>query len=58
MESFGNIHVLNELNGDKINRLENILTLRSEFHFAFDCLALWFEAIFRLVELDPDVNTD
>jgi len=34
---------LNELNGDKIYRLENVLTLTEELHGFMDALELWFE---------------
>ncbi|KAF8327705.1 uncharacterized protein EI90DRAFT_3066603 [Cantharellus anzutake] len=44
MEHFGNVRVLDELNGDNIHRLENVLTLSHDIHSAFDQLKFWFEA--------------
>jgi hypothetical protein len=35
---------MDELNGPKIHRLANILTLGVYLHTQFDRLALWFEA--------------
>ena len=37
----GYIH--NELNGNHINRLENIITLDQSLHTAFNNLELWFK---------------
>jgi hypothetical protein len=37
-----------ELNGEKIHRLENVMTLRSDLHWLFDTLGLWLEATVSL----------
>ncbi len=36
---------MNELDGARIHRLENILTLSPSLHDFFDQLALWLEAV-------------
>jgi hypothetical protein len=41
---FGDVK-FDELNGLKINQLDNILTLNSEAHHLFDRLDLWFEEV-------------
>jgi hypothetical protein len=43
LDRFGYKELLKELNGTKIHRLENILTLSLEVHELFDTLKLWFE---------------
>jgi hypothetical protein len=43
MSRMGNFDVLEELNGTKVHRLENILTLQLDVHQFFDGLVLWFE---------------
>jgi hypothetical protein len=44
MERFGQQGFMDELNGPKIHRLANILTLDIYLHTHFDRLALWLEA--------------
>lgn len=44
MERFGQRGFKDELNGPKIHRLANILTLEVNLHTHFDRLALWLEA--------------
>ena len=38
-------HLLPDLNGDKINRLENVMTLSASIHELFDSLNFWLEEI-------------
>ena len=38
-----------ELNGKKIHRLENVMTMHSELHSIFDDLGLWLEATVSLL---------
>jgi hypothetical protein len=40
---FGQIDALEELNGDNMHRLENVLTLNSDTHTLFDTLKIWLE---------------
>ncbi|KAJ2922052.1 hypothetical protein H1R20_g15045, partial [Candolleomyces eurysporus] len=40
-ESFGYTTIQQDLNGEKIHRLENVMTMRSDFHTLFHGLALW-----------------
>ncbi|RXW12258.1 hypothetical protein EST38_g13598 [Candolleomyces aberdarensis] len=47
-ELFGYTTIQQDLNGEKIHRLENVMTMRSDFHTLFDGLALW------LVEVGKD----
>ncbi|KAI0089730.1 hypothetical protein BDY19DRAFT_940541 [Irpex rosettiformis] len=44
LEGFGYGEILGELNGSDVNRLENVLTLETNCHTAFDNLWLWLEA--------------
>ena len=44
MEWMGAIDVVKELNGNGVQRLENIMTLDVGIHMLFDRLNLWFEA--------------
>jgi hypothetical protein len=44
MSRFGQVHALEELYGNNIHRLENIITLSHNKHALFDQLHLWFEA--------------
>jgi hypothetical protein len=44
MERFGQPGFRDELDGSKIHRLTNILTLEQFIHTQFDKLALWLEA--------------
>ncbi|KAG2014398.1 hypothetical protein CC2G_011218 [Coprinopsis cinerea AmutBmut pab1-1] len=41
LEEFGYNHILQELNGDRVNRLENVMTLAKDVHSDFDALAIW-----------------
>jgi hypothetical protein len=50
LERFGQIRTIEELNGDNIHRLENILTLDPGVHDWFDQLKVWLER-------KPDVGT-
>ena len=45
MERFGYKVVFEELNGNGIHRLENILTLSRDVHTFFDTLQLWLEPV-------------
>ncbi|KIM35294.1 hypothetical protein M413DRAFT_32599 [Hebeloma cylindrosporum] len=45
MERFGYDTLPEELNGSKIHRLENVMTLSSDVHQYFDQLSIWFTAI-------------
>ena len=45
IEGFGNIDVLAELDGAKMHRLSNGLTLNVDVHLVFDNLKLWFEEV-------------
>lgn len=47
LERFGYAHILQGINGKLIHRLENIMTMTTTVHDAFDRLALWFEATVR-----------
>ncbi len=38
-------HLQPELAGDKINRLENVMTLSVTIHILFDNLYLWLEEV-------------
>ncbi|KAF9011275.1 hypothetical protein BDQ17DRAFT_1420670 [Cyathus striatus] len=44
LKAFGYKTIDEELNGVKIHRLENILTLNIDVHSAFDSLQIWLEA--------------
>ena len=44
MERFGQNGFRDELDGSKIHRLSNILTLDHSIHTYFDKLVLWLEA--------------
>jgi len=56
LEMFGYAK-LNELNGDKIHRLENVLTLTEELHSFMDSLELWFEGTVGLFLISfADIN--
>ena len=48
MTRMGGILCHDELNGDQIHRLENILTMRADLHATFDSLGLWLEPTVRL----------
>jgi hypothetical protein len=37
--------VISELNGEKINRMENVLTLSILMHYYFGRLDMWLEAL-------------
>jgi hypothetical protein len=42
MERFGQGNLPDELNGSKIHRLENVMTVDGDFQFYFDQLKVWF----------------
>jgi hypothetical protein len=42
MNRFGHEKLLDELNGLKIHRLENVMTVGHTFHTLFDQLQIWF----------------
>ena len=44
MMRMGGVFGHDELNGEKIHRMENVMTLRSDLHTLFDTLGLWLEA--------------
>ncbi len=44
LQLFGLTHILDEVNGNNIHRVENILTLCLHHHKQFDLLGLWLEA--------------
>ena len=44
MMRMGGVLGHDELNGEKIHRLENVMTMRTDLHSLFDGLMLWFEA--------------
>ena len=43
MKRLGGISIEDELNGFDVNRLDNVLTMDSNFHNFFDKLKIWFE---------------
>ena len=43
MERFGYGYVHDALRGDKVHRLENILTLDATLHLAFRSMLIWLE---------------
>ena len=45
LEQMGAINVANELNGDGVHHLENVMTLDVGIHMLFDSLSIWFEAM-------------
>ena len=47
MQRFGYESLLTELNGPKVHRLENVMTLVPEVHMQFDQLGIWFVATVR-----------
>ena len=61
MSRFGGIHI-DELNGQQINRVENILTLTPNLHALFGPLDVWLEAVevssLVMETLKCDVNVD
>ncbi|KDQ54715.1 hypothetical protein JAAARDRAFT_402182 [Jaapia argillacea MUCL 33604] len=44
MVRYGNVLVVDDLNGSDINRLENVMTLASDKHYMFDSLWIWLES--------------
>jgi len=44
MNRFGHDKLPDELNGPKVHRLENVMTLSVSFHLNFDNLKIWFLA--------------
>ena len=61
MSRFGGIHI-DELSGQQINRVENILTLTPNLHALFGSLYVWLEAVevssLVMGSLKCDVNAD
>ncbi|KZT06607.1 uncharacterized protein LAESUDRAFT_725698 [Laetiporus sulphureus 93-53] len=45
LDMFGYREIREELEGSKIHRLENIMTLTTDIHDMMDCLELWFEEV-------------
>ncbi|KZP08073.1 hypothetical protein FIBSPDRAFT_840587 [Athelia psychrophila] len=52
VNNFGGIRLEDELNGDQIHRLSNIMTMSQSTHSMFDTLRLWFEAVPTLATYD------
>jgi len=48
MSRFGHEQLPAELNGSKVHRLENVMTLVFGFHANFDQLMVWFVATVHL----------
>jgi hypothetical protein len=48
MTRFGHEKLPAELNGSKVHRLENVMTLVPGFHADFDQLTVWFVPTVRL----------
>jgi len=48
MQRFGYESLPDELNGSKVHRLENVMTLVAALHTEFDQLNIWFVATVRL----------
>jgi hypothetical protein len=44
MMRMGGVLLHDELNGGKIHRLENVMTMRTDLHSLFDGLMLWLDA--------------
>lgn len=44
MERFGQVLSVDELDGAKIHRIENVMTMDVGIHQLFDSLAIWLEA--------------
>lgn len=49
MEQFGYKNIFHDLNGDKIHRLDSVLTLDANVHIFFDRLEIWFEPAVRIL---------
>jgi len=49
MERFGGVKVKDELNGNRIHRLENIITMNSDIHTHFDDLLIWLVPVVRFL---------
>jgi hypothetical protein len=47
MARFGYTTLPEDLNGPKVHRLENVMTLTGPFHHCFDRLEVWFVATVR-----------
>ena len=45
MEQMGTINVINELSGNGIHHLENVMTIEEGIYALFNKLALWFKAM-------------
>ncbi|KAI1791660.1 hypothetical protein LXA43DRAFT_888778 [Ganoderma leucocontextum] len=46
LERFGYGHIHDELRGDKVHRLENVLALDCTLHCAFGNMTMWFEELY------------
>jgi hypothetical protein len=44
MSRFGGVDVVEELNGENVHRLENVMTMSANLHGLFDTLVIWFES--------------
>ena len=45
LERFGYTGLQEELEGNKIHRLDNIMTLSTDLHLLMDKMSLWFEEV-------------
>jgi hypothetical protein len=50
LESFGAIQILDELNGDRIHGLENIISMCGDAQYTFPRLILWLEPVVCLLK--------
>jgi hypothetical protein len=48
MNRFGYEELPEQLNGSKVHRLENVMTMVTGFHLIFDQLKVWFVPTVRL----------
>jgi len=49
MKRFGYDTLPDDLNGLKVHRLENVMTLSHDAHICFDNLQIWFVATVRAI---------
>ena len=52
MQRFGYQSLPDDLNGSKVHRLENVMTMAPDVHHRFDELAIWFTATVRRFNFD------
>ena len=45
LEEFSGYNIIEMLNGDRINRLGNVITLTPTMHALFGALEIWFEEV-------------